>query len=87
MTLLACITTNRVLLVGHSYGCPIALLAALEHPEKIGGVLLIGGDVDPAQEKPWMLQYIFGWRVTSWIAAPSVAPVQPRVAHGSRRSD
>jgi len=67
MTLLAGIMTNRVLLVGHSYGCPIALLAALEHPEKIGGVLLIGGDVDPAQEKPWIMQYIFGWRATSWF--------------------
>ena len=67
LTLLSCLTTNRVLLVGHSYGCPITLLAALEHPEKIGGVLLIGGDVDPAQEKPWILQYVFGWRATSWF--------------------
>jgi len=67
VTLLACSTTNRVLLVGHSYGSPIALLAALEHPAQIAGVLLIGGDVDPAQEKPWLVQYLFGWRVTSWL--------------------
>jgi len=65
--LLAGISTNRILLVGHSYGSPIALLAALEHPGKIAGVLLIGGDVNPAQEKPWILQYIFGWRGTSWL--------------------
>jgi pimeloyl-ACP methyl ester carboxylesterase len=55
------------LLVGHSYGSPIALLAGLEHPDRIGGVLLIGGDVDPAQENPWWVQYIFGWRITSWL--------------------
>jgi pimeloyl-ACP methyl ester carboxylesterase len=67
MTLLACATTNKVLLVGHSYGSPIALLAALKHPEKIRGALLIGGDVDPAQEKPFWVQYFFGWRVTSWM--------------------
>jgi len=67
ITLLASATTNRVLLVGHSYGCPIAFLAALEHPDKIRGVLLIGGDVDPGQEKPWFIQYFFGWRVTSWL--------------------
>jgi pimeloyl-ACP methyl ester carboxylesterase len=67
MTLLACATTNKVLLVGHSYGSPIALLAALKHPEKIRGALLIGGDVDPAQEKPFWVQYFFGWRVTSWV--------------------
>ena len=67
MTLLASATTNKVLLVGHSYGSPIALLAALEHPEKIRGALLIGGDVDPAQEKPFWVQYFFGWRITSWM--------------------
>ncbi len=67
MTLLASATTNRVLLVGHSYGSPIALLAALEYPNKIRGALLIGGDVDPAQEKPFWVQYLFGWRVTSWM--------------------
>jgi pimeloyl-ACP methyl ester carboxylesterase len=67
ITLLTMATTNRVLLVGHSYGCPIAFLAALEHPDKIRGVLLIGGDVDPGQEKPWFIQYFFGWRVTSWL--------------------
>ena len=67
MTLLAYATTNRVLLVGHSYGSPIALLAALEYPNKIRGALLIGGDVDPVQEKPWLVQYVFGWRATSWL--------------------
>lgn len=67
LTLLTSATTNRVLLIGHSYGSPIALLAALEHPDKIRGALLIGGDVDPAQERPYWLQYFFGWRVTSWV--------------------
>jgi pimeloyl-ACP methyl ester carboxylesterase len=66
-TLLTNATTNRVLLVGHSYGGPVVLLAALEHPEQIGGVLLIGGDVDPAQERPFWVQYFFGWRATSWM--------------------
>ncbi len=67
MSLLSCLTTQKVVLVGHSYGSPIALLAAIEHPEKIQGALLIGGDVDPAQEKPWILQYLFGWRISSWV--------------------
>ncbi len=72
MTLLASATTNQVLLVGHSYGSPIALLAALEHPDKIRGALLIGGDVDPAQEKPYWVQYFFGWRITSWMLPRSL---------------
>jgi pimeloyl-ACP methyl ester carboxylesterase len=67
MTLLDIVTTNQVLLVGHSYGSPIALLAALQHPDKIRGALLIGGDVDPGQEKPRLVDYVFGWRATSWL--------------------
>ena len=72
MAFLPYATTNRVLLVGHSYGSPIALLAALEHPDKISGVLLIGGDVDPAEEKLWRAEYIFGWRLTSWMLPHSL---------------
>jgi pimeloyl-ACP methyl ester carboxylesterase len=65
--LLNSITTNRVMLVGHSYGSPVALLTALEHPERVSGVLLIGGDIDPAEEHPFWIQYFFNWRCTSWL--------------------
>jgi pimeloyl-ACP methyl ester carboxylesterase len=64
---IGCIATNRVVLVGHSYGSPVALLTALEFPDKVSGVLLIGGDVDPALEKPLWIQYLFNWRCTSWL--------------------
>ena len=67
LELLNAATTNRVLLVGHSYGSPIALLTALEHPDRVRGVVLIGGDVDPAEEKPWWLQHVFGLRLLSWV--------------------
>lgn len=71
-TLISVVTTNRVYLVGHSYGSPVALCAALAHPEKVAGVLLIGGDVDPAMEQPWLIQRIFGWRLTSWLVPRSL---------------
>lgn len=45
-----------VILVGHSYGAPVALLAALQHPERVAGVLLVGGAVDPALEEVYFLQ-------------------------------
>lgn len=64
-------TSERVFLVGHSYGSPIALLAALQHPEKIRGALMIGGDVDPALERPWWIQYPLHWQLTSWLLPKS----------------
>jgi pimeloyl-ACP methyl ester carboxylesterase len=38
----------------------------------LGGVLLIGGDVEPALEKPWLVSHLFGWRVMSWLLPHSL---------------
>jgi pimeloyl-ACP methyl ester carboxylesterase len=59
--------TNRVLLVGHSYGGPIALLAAIEHPDLIAGVLLIGADVSPKLEKMAWFQYVGNVPIIEWL--------------------
>lgn len=40
-----------VFLIGHSYGGPVALQMAVLHPDLVRGALLIGGAVDPAQER------------------------------------
>jgi pimeloyl-ACP methyl ester carboxylesterase len=49
--------TNRILLVGHSYGGPIALMAAIQQPDKVAGALLIGADVSPELEKMLWFQF------------------------------
>ena len=59
--------TNRVLLVGHSYGGPIALLAAIKHPDRIAGALLIGGDVSPKLEKMLWIQYAANSPLLEWL--------------------
>lgn len=42
------------ILVGHSYGAPVALHAAAAYPERIGGVVLIAGATDPGvPESRW----------------------------------
>lgn len=57
----------RTLLVGHSYGGPIALQAALKFTNQVAGVLLIGGSIDPAQEHTYTIQKIGNWAVFSWL--------------------
>jgi pimeloyl-ACP methyl ester carboxylesterase len=64
--------TNRVLLVGHSYGGPIALLAALRHPDRIAGALLIGGDVSPKLEKMLWIQYAADSPLLEWLVPRSL---------------
>ncbi len=38
---------KRPILIGHSYGGPVALAVAAYHPELIGGVVLVAGACDP----------------------------------------
>ncbi len=70
--LAAAAITNRVLLVGHSYGGPIALLAAIRHPDRIAGALLIGGDVSPNLEKLLCIQYAAESPLLEWLVPRSL---------------
>ena len=37
---------SRPILVGHSYGGPVALRAAVDYPDRIGGIVLVAGACD-----------------------------------------
>lgn len=68
---LGVLLTNRpprkTILVGHSYGAPVALLVALKYTNQVAGVVLIGGSVDPAQERTYTVQRIADWPLISWL--------------------
>lgn len=42
---------KRPIIVGHSLGGPIAVRIALANPGRVGGLVIVGGALDPAQEK------------------------------------
>jgi pimeloyl-ACP methyl ester carboxylesterase len=64
--------TRRTILVGHSYGAPVALLAALKFTNEVAGVVLIGGSVDPAQERTYSIQRFADWPLVSWLVPRSL---------------
>src|SRR6266550_1940636 len=64
--------TRRTILVGHSYGAPVALLAALKFTNEVAGVVLIGGSVDPAQERTYAIQRFADWPLVSWLVPRSL---------------
>ncbi|WP_410217501.1 alpha/beta fold hydrolase [Paracoccus sp. (in: a-proteobacteria)] len=47
-----------VVLVGYSYGGPVALRLAVDHPDRVAGVLLIGAAADPGLEEIHPLQEV-----------------------------
>ena len=64
--------TRKTILVGHSYGAPVALLAALKFTNEVPGVVLIGGSVDPAQERTYAIQRFADWPLVSWLVPRSL---------------
>jgi pimeloyl-ACP methyl ester carboxylesterase len=46
------------ILIGHSLGGPIASRLAVMHPDKVGGLIIVAGSLDPAEEKPGLAQSI-----------------------------
>lgn len=68
---------KRYYLVGHSYGAPVILQAAVRHPQQVAGLCLIAGSVSPTLEPKNV-----SWR--KWIDLPllrDLLPVSMRVSN------
>jgi pimeloyl-ACP methyl ester carboxylesterase len=57
---------KKTILVGHSYGGPIAATLALLSPDLVGGILLVGAAMDPGHEKIFRISYLIK---IPWISA------------------
>mgnify|MGYP006422752319 CR=1 FL=1 len=63
----------RPILVGHSCGGPVALRAAVEYPDLVGGVVLVAGATDPyMQDSRWFRRLVN--RVSLVVPEPWEAP-------------
>lgn len=54
---LAAYPEKKVLVVGHSYGGPIAVQLQINHPQQIVGALLLAPTLDPRFEDVWLWRY------------------------------
>lgn len=52
---------KRAIVVGHSLGGPIAARAAVDFPDKVGGLLILAGSLDPALERVHPMQPVGEW--------------------------
>ena len=68
--LLEALQLTDCILVGHSYGGPVALHLALHRADLVRAVVLVGGSVDPEQEKVLWVQRL--------ARLPWVRPLLPR---------
>lgn len=58
---------KKTLLAGHSLGGPIVAAAAANYPEKVGGILVLAGALDPRLEDVLFIQYVGNIPPVSWL--------------------
>ncbi len=65
------------ILVGHSLGGPIVARAAIDFPDKVGGLVIVAGSLDPDLEEIHPMQYVGEWL---WVR-----PLLPRAIRNSNQ--
>lgn len=68
---------RRPILVGHSLGGPIVAQAAVDHPGKIGALVILAGSLDPALERIRWAQPLGDW--------PGIRSMLPRAVRNANR--
>jgi pimeloyl-ACP methyl ester carboxylesterase len=75
---------KRNILVGHSYGGPIAGMAALEGGTNVDAVIMIAPLIDPKSEPLFWYSYFSYWKLTSWLLPSEfVVAGSEKFAHSS----
>lgn len=63
---------QTAILVGHSYGGPVIVRAAIDHSELVDALIIVAGSVDPNLEKTKWYQIPVHYKVLSWILPNSI---------------
>lgn len=53
--------------VGHSYGGPVAAWLATAEPSRVGALVLVSASVDPAEERTTWYQAVSRWWIVRWM--------------------
>ncbi len=62
---------QKVVVIGHSYGGPIAAKMAMDYPERVAAVVMLAPVIDPAHEPLFWYSNFAAWKATRWMLSPA----------------
>jgi pimeloyl-ACP methyl ester carboxylesterase len=66
-SLLDSFANRKIILIGHSYGGPVIVRMAIDFPNKIDGILIVAGSVDPELEPEEWWRKPADTRIGRWL--------------------
>jgi pimeloyl-ACP methyl ester carboxylesterase len=72
---------QRVIVVGHSYGGPVAARLAMDFGGKITDLIILAGSIDPGQERTKWFQYPADWPPFSWMVPADLVVANREIRH------
>ncbi len=60
-------STNKTILVGHSFGGPVISRMAMDFPDLINGLVIVAGSIDPDLEPNEWWRKPLNWRILRWL--------------------
>lgn len=61
---------GKIIWFGHSFGPPLVTRAALDFPDRVDGMILVAGAMDPALEEPKWFHQLGGTRLGRRVLSP-----------------
>ena len=61
-------SSNKAILVGHSYGGPLIARMAMDFPELVDGLVIVAGSIDPTLEPDYWWARPRDWWICRWMA-------------------
>jgi len=63
---------NKILLIGHSYGGPVAIKMGMDYPENYKAIFLLAPAIDPQNEKVIKLAALPKYAIIRWLTPPAI---------------